>query len=304
MPASGIRFVMTIKDDRYSISEVHVVPGVDLEAAVPKAIRLFKTRMALCGVPAVPFRGRLSVIGKRKVVRTLSQTELKMVGQPTLTTYTGPGGSAGTNESDQPKASIQVVFRKNDGTENSGYLGGVPDPVIRENPEGPAIELVPAYQALFDAYRSELLTTGWGCIAKVKDDASTKLRSVMGMETNLNTSLSEVFSASFAPELGVGTKIFLRGMKPQQRAFRALTGQWEVYTVTVNSPVAGQSRYALRDSKGYNLLDAKALGTVELVDYTFASYVDVKLGQQTTRKRGNRSLASPGRRLKPVRVSL
>jgi hypothetical protein len=304
MPVTGMRAVMVIQDDRFCITEAHVINSQSFETALPFFINLFKARMQIAGVPAKVFRGRLSLLNARRVVRTLTRVDLASVGDAVIRTYTGPSGTVGNNDSDQPKSAIQLVLQTDDGTSHSSYLGGVPDVFIKENPEGPAVDLVPGYAMLVNQYIAVLTQPAVGTIVRSKDPAVLKTRAILGADTDLGSGLIRIWSATFVPQLGLGQLVMVRGFKPQQKAFKALTGKFEVGFVEADTPNPGQTRLTLRGTKNLNVLDPRTLGTVELVDYTFASYVRGSIGLQTTRKRGNRQLAGPGRRTQPVRVSL
>lgn len=302
MAASGIRCTFVVNDAEYGFSETHVYNGTDFALAKVAALNLFKKRMAICGPPANAFKLRLSSVTTKRSTLLLGRDEIGPINPPAVI-LTDASGNIGPNNSDQPKSCLQARVRNNTtGQGRNQYIAGIPDPVIRENPEGPSVSLIPSYKSLFDAWVTEL-TTGekWGWIARMVAPGEITVYPVVSFGSDVGTGFFQ-FVLATKPYTAVGTKVFLRGWKMTNKAFLSPEGMWTISQIQDDTPVSGQTQYTLYGTSGINPANVLIPGTVELVDFTFRAYSTVSNLQQNTRKRGNRFLLPPGRRTKRVKV--
>jgi hypothetical protein len=300
MAATGIKCLMTIQDDRYAIGEFHIQNSNDFDAVKPRFISLFKQRMLLSGPPAIAFRGRMSLIGARRVTRTLSKIDLALAGIASSQTFTNKDGKSADNTSDQPKSSVQLLLTTEDGTTHSTYLGAIPDVIVGELPEGPEVGLFPGYAVVVKAYTDLLVSDAWGTTVRAKDDATVQAKGISDVVVDDATGLVQVTAPTFDPQVVRNQKVMIRGFLPENKAFKRLTG---IYRISLVSDAGGgQSNYLLLGTAGLNVNHPLSKGTIEKVDYVFKKYIAGSIGLQTTRKRGNRQLAGPGKLIRPARV--
>lgn len=306
MPAVGIRCLMKIQDDVYSIQEAHVALTTDFASAKNQFIVLFKARMALCGPPALPFVGRMTLLGANRVVDYLSAIDLATVNTvPNKAQMQDNTGVVGPNTSDQPKSCILLKATGAGNRIKSIYLAGVPDPVISEDPRGPRVAFIPTYAPLFDTYARILSTGGnWGYIARVTDPTITLPKEIVGLTTNMQTLLTGVVIVGNAASYPANKAVMVRNVKMSNNAYLSYAGQHVVDSSVADTPVSGQATIYLRGTVGVNIGEVLKRGTIEFVDYTTVAYTNVFPFAQTTRKRGNRSLVGPGRRLTRRKISL
>jgi hypothetical protein len=305
MAATGIRCLMTLQDAPYGFTEVHVNTSTDFAVVRPRLIALFKARMALCGPPAMPFRGRMSKLGVRRQVAKLTADEIGAINTvPPFAQMVGPDGALGPNASDQAKSSVLLRAVGANGTEKSIFLAGIPDPVIGEVPPGPRIAFIPAYLPLFQAYRTRLLQDGWGYVGRVTDPAVTLPVNVVGYDIDGGNNLTQVVVVGVAANYPVGLRVMIRNVTMTNRAYKSPEGQWVVDKAVDNAPLAGQCTINLRNSLGVQINQVADKGTIEFVSFTTITYSDVYPEAQTARKRGNRILVGPGRRTIRAKISL
>lgn len=304
MPATGIRFTMFIHDGLKGISESHVYAAETIEAARPFGINLFKLRMALCGPPCVPFRGRFSVLGARRRTRLLSSGELANIGPAPVQNLASAAGNLGPNTSDVPNTCVLVkIYGANDqGTQF--FLAGIPDAIITLSPQGPIIEGVPLYLPAWQAYANELRTQAWGFVGRVTGGDGFTSKAVTGVTKRVGDGLLGFATAAAGAAFAVGQTVQARGFRAISQPYLIPQGQFKINDVSPDTPAVGSTTYYLRATANMDPAWISFFGSLETVDFVTRKITSVSAEQQTTRKRGNRFLSGPGRRTKREKVSL
>lgn len=295
MPASGCRVTFFFSDDVYGFSETHnYLAASQISAAINPAKALLKKRLKICGFGVTPVGVRLSMEGVFRDSQVLSADDLAGLA-PATGTYQDSNGVAQPNDSDQPKACVRVRAESGTLHRKSIFLAGVPDVIIRENPRGPAVAQIPQWEKDFKLYVKELLN-GWGFVARSAENGNLTRRQVTAVQTQVGTALIGLSTPSVGQAYTVGQKVQVRNFTRKNVAYASINGTWQVDSVVADSPVAGFTTYYLRNSSLVAASTILNMGTIQLVDYSTWAYDDVQLQGQTTRKRGNRFLAGPGRR--------
>ncbi len=303
MPASGVRCTFIMNEGLLGFSETFIYNAEQIASAIEPAKALFKLRMKLCGPPVVAFRCRLSRETVRRDARLLDVEDLQ--GLTTMTgTISGDTGPLGQADADQPKAAIQVRMQASDTAIRNMYIAGVPDVLVRMNPKGPAVAAVAAWTANFNLWKGALIAQPWGYIGRQTDVAVTLPRKVVAWQVRVLDGLLGLTVVGNAGSFVVGGKTHARGFQMKNKAYKNPNGIHEVESVKVDDPIAGQTTIFLRGTEGIAASTIRNPGTLELVDYTFQKITSVQVIDQTTRKRGARSLSTPGRRTIRTKVSL
>lgn len=310
MAATHMRCTMILKNDRFSITETHVIADPNFDSCKPKFIRLFNKRMAIAAVPTSAYRGRMSAIEigagtvkSSRQVLLLDESELPDDSSVFPQTTGSSDGGLTDVESDQAKSSVLLKLYNTDySAVHNQYLAGIPDLVVRENPEGPSVDFSPLYRRRFNAYTAEL-ETGWGFVGKIRDNAFVKLTQVLPTIQVDPIVLDLGFTVSGAlPSAVIGSKVFLTDFKAIARPYKVPNGTWLIRKVSTDFPDPGQNTAYLLNTQIFDATKIQFPGKMGVYGLQFFGYSHHDVAQQTTRKRGNRSLAYPGARRKPVRV--
>jgi|HubBroStandDraft_3_1064219.scaffolds.fasta_scaffold01389_13 hypothetical protein len=311
-PIAGWSVLMTWQASQYAINESYIWSGTDANPTgtiYPAAKNLMMARSNMMGFGVKPIRMRLSKIGSFRVyynapVQDIAMMTVGAANIQILNPATGPGPAGGQTvdgSSDQAKAAIIVDFYDATfGFHSRKFLAGVPDVMIRTDPDGPWLVGDANWGNLFTAWANLLTNTSlqWQFKATPKPtllmgatyyDDPTTLQLVIQLPTIGGTAV-------------VGGYIQLRNWKMKQKVYQSPNGIWQIGAVGTGS-VVGTSTYLLRGSDNVATSQILVAGTVNTIGTGSAPFFKVQLGKQTTRQRGNRSLAAPGRRLKRVRVS-
>jgi hypothetical protein len=299
MPAQGVLFTMFMGDEGSTISESHVFAngsGGITDSAVAAATALFKARMALAGFGVTAIEGRLSQLQVFRDSKLIPLTSLAGI-SPVQGTVIDYQGKTQPNDTDQPNACILLRAESGVSRRKPIYLGGVLDVLIRENPALPVLIAVPAWATLFNAYRALLVSGLWGFAARI-DPATMGFAPVKAVNivTQAGTGFIGVVVPSGAPPTNSGLKAQTRLFTMTNRAFEPLNGTWDVASIVPDSPSTGLTTWYLYNSNGVSVANVRKFGTLQLVDTQTWVYTDVIIERNATRKRGNRSLVSPGRR--------
>jgi hypothetical protein len=285
------------------ISETHVINVATFANALPQFLQLFKARTRMMGPPVVVFKGRMSKIGQRRAFQLLTSTQLKDIGVPTSIQLGSNTGTVGPSTADQPKSCALAQFDAGEDHHRNLYLAGIPDAVIREDPEGVPFNVLPAWQELFDTYKNILIQNPWGFVGRVTENSALPIKNVIGLALKQDTSELGVVVATADAIIDPFKYLFLTGFRSSNRAYRVPQGKWFIKERVADFPFNAQTTYWLRGALGYVPSQVTTLGQVQQYDVTNRKYTAGELKAQTTRKRGNRFLAGPGRRTLPRFVS-
>lgn len=299
MPAQGVLFTMFMADETATISESHVftngTSGIT-PSAVAAATALFKARMALCGFGVTAIEGRLSQLNVFRDSMLLDLSSLAGI-SPVKGTVIDNMGGVQPNDTDQANACILLRAESGVSRRKPIFLGGVLDVMIRENPALPVVIAIPSWGALFNAYRALLISGIWGFAGKV-DPATMGFApaNIVNVVTQPGTGFIGVVLTNGAIATNTGLKLQVRKCRMANRAYAPVNATWQVASTAADSPSAGLTTFFLYGSQGVSQANIVSLGTAQLVDTQTWPYTNVILERNATRKRGNRSLVSPGRR--------
>jgi hypothetical protein len=297
MALTGIRCTMICQDDRYGFSETHIYNGNDFNAAKFALVALFKRRMAICGPPAKPFRGRMSLIGARRATLLLSSQDIQSIGAAPAMALQGETGSLGQNDSDQPKASLQIRLTGADGRWKNVYLAGIPDLVIAENPEGPRITFIPQFNKVLGLYLRQLEQDPWGFAGQTTAGLALPPTQILAASKLVGNGLVGVTINGAAPA-GLATKtVKVYGVVMLNRALANYNGIRTIDSIAADFPAPGSTTIYLRGTEAVDVTKVRLYGTIQTLEFANVKYTGGTPIAQTTRKRGNRSLVTPGRRL-------
>jgi hypothetical protein len=302
VPATGVRFTMIFRDGSYGFSESHTLAAAGtIAAAKNPAIDLLKARMQLMATGVAVKTARLSKEGVRNDSRILGADIITPIKPPGLPVG-DPSGAGLDSNTDQTKAAYQLRLESGDLHRSPLYLSGIPDYVIRYDANNNPIAPPPFWNEYLKLYIAEL-KKGWGYVGVSEAAGALAPRAVVRVATDMGTGLLQITTQAAGLPYTSGQVVTLRGFKLTNRAYNTPNGRWQISAVAVDTPVAGQVTYTLRNSSGVSVNTITLLGTVEPLDYTTYAYDNVERIGPTTRKRGNRSLLPPGKRLIRRRVS-
>src|SRR5258707_8490977 len=190
---------MVLRDD---IAENRESPvswsGSSPAGALAAAQDLMTARMALMGEGIEAVGGRLSQLGKPRVVALVPDSFLSgLAVTPVLYTIPSPSPAIVANQKmvnspDAPNSAFQLNWTGANGHNGHIFMAGGPDAVISSGSEPTNIFVVPGDQALVDAYTTLLRTAGWGTVCR-KNTLETlpefTVEAVLADPANLDASL-------------------------------------------------------------------------------------------------------------------
>lgn len=300
MAKVGVRVTMLFEEAGLSFSEAHTwVTDVDMSQVKEPAKVLVQTRANVCGT-GVTLRGvRLSKEADFRDSMVFSAKDIQGIKFPSAALFTSgakPIATGYAREADQTKAC--VLLRAESGTvkRKSIFLAGVPDVVLGTDPSGPKIALFPAWEEALQNYIAQLIVDSWGFMARSPQTGELAPRRVVSVVVQPVTNRLGIVIATGGAAYTLGSDIQTRLFKRSNPAYTSLNKIWQISQVSLGSPVAGQDTYYLLGSETVPVSTITKLGVVQGVEYSPAEYTNIQPQGQTTRKRGNRQLAGPGRR--------
>jgi hypothetical protein len=316
MPVTGYAIRMIWQDANRGIGESYYWNGPSddpVGVVYPACVNLMKARTLMMGPGVVPISFRISKTGVFRYYLNSSPNDIgTMATGPLLVNASlsaaqiAAGISAAQDGStDQAPVAILMNAYSTPQSHSRKFLSGVPDILSRENPAGPWTVGVPSWLTLFNAYVALLTNTAlkWAFRARTLPTVAPFTPVLVNaIAVNPANSLIDITLPTFGAPVGVGTSLQLRGFKMNSRAYISPNGTWQINSVTPGT-VAGTSIYELRGTQSVAGSQVLYLGTAQAIDYSMFPYVNVTLGGETTHKRGNRFLASPGRRFVRAKVS-
>lgn len=302
MAVSGIRVTFVFEVGRHGPTETHVLNVGEVADAIEPAMTLAKARRKIMGAGTRFFAVRLSKEGVFRDSRVFSLEQIAMINSVSLA-LTGSNAGITDNSTDQAAACLNVRLEASDLSRKTLFLAGVPDAVLRQNPESPPDQIPAPWLGAFDAWANVLNTAAWGFTGRsITAGEGIVPRQVVGSATEVGTNNVQLIITTPAPQFTIAQQVQLRGFKMLNKAYTPAQGIFAVGNVEQDAPIAGQTRLTLRSSSAIDVATIKDFGTVEKVDYQFRKYVRVQMQRQTTRKRGNRTLSGPGRRTTRERI--
>jgi hypothetical protein len=312
MALQGWSCLFTWRCSNYAINESYIWNGPTDEpiaTVYPAALNLMKLRSLMMGFGVVAVRLRISKIGAFRVYYNAPPDDINaiQVGKQQIQILNPPIGTnppvAQTVDgaADQPKSCVTVDFYSVDFSGHSRkYLAGIPDVLVRTDPDGPYTVGDATWLAAFNAWSTALLNgnSKWtfkakGGVAKILPDTYL---------TDATTGLFIVQCATIAPPLIAGNFLQLQGWKMTSKVYFSPNGTWQIKTVQ-NGTKPGFTQYILAGTGNVTSSLVLNTGTIAVPGAAQTSFGKVQLAKDTTRKRGNRSLVAPGRRLVRARVS-
>jgi hypothetical protein len=307
---------MLWNDDSSGIGETYYWTGTndDPSATIyPAAAALMKARTAMMGfgVSAVSFR--ISKLGAFRNYLNSNPADVQQMQPGTFTVQTNPSaaaiaagvGKTQDGSADIAKSAILANFYNGIAAHGRKFLAGVPDVMIRTDPDGPWIIGVPSWNSLFQAW-AQLLTSGtlkWAFKARTAPTIAPWLPvQVAAVQFDPTTNLWGVDCPTFIAPVTVGANLQLRQFKMTSRAYVPFNGTFQI-GYTQASAIPGNTIYYLRGTQSVAGTQVAFLGKAQGVDFTLYPFTAIVPGGQTTHKRGNRSLGSAGRRKPVQRVS-
>jgi hypothetical protein len=267
----------------------------------------------MMGSTVVPITFRLSVLGSFRTYLNAQPQDIQQIQVGPLTLQSNPSaalvalgvGKTVDGDQDQAKQAVIADFTSTLAQHGRKYLAGVPDVLTRENPEGPWVVGIPQWLSAFTAWANELKSNlkKWTFKARtVPNAAPWKPVAVTSLILDPTTGFWGIDVPTFAAPIAVGSILQVRGFKMTNRAYVPVQGSQQIASIA-SSATPGNSVYYLRGSQLWAGTQVAVFGTAQGVDASLYPFITVTPGKETTHKRGNRSLASPGRLKKLQRVS-
>lgn len=294
MPVTGCRVTMIMRDGKFGISETHIKFGAtDIASTAPFALRLVKKRMALCAAGVAMDYVRLSMEGVFRDSDILDADDIGDLSPPPAV-VSFDADFKEKNTTDQSKAALLIRMDGGAQSHSKIYLSGIPDYVIRYDDNANFVGLFAPWRKLLDNYTNELITN-WGFAGIVLPTNDNPAKQVTAAVLQDVTALLGLVTTSAAP-IDAGRTVQLRDFRMTNKAYRSINGVWQIASRVDNSPSNGLSTYYLRNTAGITPSTILTMGTLFLRDKTTYKYSSAKVRGPTTRKRGNRSLAGPGKK--------
>jgi hypothetical protein len=320
MPVSGYAIRMLWQDATQGISETYYWNNASsdpVNVVYPAAKQLMKLRTALMGYGVVAKTFRISLLGQfRAYLNSQPQDVNSMtVGPAVLSINTGvpglPPGVPSTVDGSSAEANETVLVSSYSTIQNHArkFFAGVPSVMVRTSPNGPFVVGVSSWESLFNNYAQYLYSNPTWCFkARVPTSAGGNYTPIgivspfYRLDPN-NDGTFDVLVPLPSPTVFVpGAKFQIRGCGMSSRAYVNPNGSYTIGTVT-NGPISGQYWVQALKSQAWAAQQVVTWGNVRYVDYQLYPYTSTYPTGQGTHKRGNRSLASPGKRRLVPRVS-
>jgi hypothetical protein len=290
MADSGMKCIMFFHLNKAGWSEFHYHTSTDFNVVKNAFVQLFKLRMALSVDPVEAFRGRMSLLGSPRSSILLDNSSMLQIQQAL-----GSPIVAG-DKSDQPKAAAMARFYADSVSKRNNYIGGIPDGLITEDPEGIPAHVNPIWQGRFDSYKTQLTSGVWGFRGQIP--AGTGAATQVSALSTLQRDSDGLFGFTVATGTFVvaeGAKVQLRNFKMDMSGQASPNGTWEVDTFVPSSPGPTKDSIYLRRSDFVDASSVRLLGKANRLLYNVYPYTSGTVVSQTTHKRGKSFLFGRGR---------
>lgn len=285
----------------------------------PMALALMKSRTACMGYGVAAKNFRISKVGSfRAYLQSQAKDVVNLpVGPPVLNVVTSvpslPPGVPSTVDGSAAEANETVIASYYSGIQQHGrkFMAGCPSVMIRTSPLGPFIVGVPSWLQLFNSYANTLTgQSKWTFKARVptSNGANWAANLIQGAappyrQDPANDGTFDVLLVSPPATLTTkGNGIQIRGCKMSSKAYVNPNGSYIIGT-TATGPVNNSVWVQILGSQAWAAPQVLIWGTAQYIDYANYSFTQIYPTGQGTHKRGNRSLASPGKLRRVQRVS-
>jgi hypothetical protein len=273
------------------------------------ALQLFKARSLLMGAGVVPLYFRISQVGSFRTYYPSDPADVSQAAVGPITRSVNSSSvvllAGGANVVDGasaqgPDAVIVNYIGPSLANHSRHYFAGVPNVLIRTNPQGPWVIGDQGWGNTFNAYKSVLLANGWVMRCRTNPTIPNPPAPVVWGLDSTSTYLT-ITCPTIAGVIVNSSKIQIRGTKMASRAYASPNGSWPV--IAAAAPVGGNTAYTLGGTQGIAFAQIQfGTGNAQLVDYTLVQYTTALLGREGTHKRGNSPLAPRGKRRTVQRI--
>ncbi len=288
---SAWKVVLILREGRLDSNETYYLDGsLTADAAQTAAVSLAQVRTAM--MPAGVSLYRIRISAGFAPYQTFLVDPTLFGGFPGWT----PGPTEGEARPDQGKAALQVD--KYSGTRHQRgrfYLFGVPDITLGGTNDALPTLTPSSWATAFNNWRNLVIST-----FRNRFRTDTTAGGLRIQVTNAdNAGVNGLFRIVLpTPDMtwAIGARVQLRRFTQIRGTQIKINGVYQITARADATPATGSSTLTLR---AVNIPDSTTiigLGTAELVAYQLAQITKVVPVEQTTRKRGNRSLVGPGRR--------
>lgn len=294
--AKGIRVNFFFAQGRTGFSEVWQLnePG-GLSAGKPKALDFALLRLALCGRGVSLLGIRCTDLDVTPIMTEIVQLLVagSQVGEIPVTSLGLPWISSPDVDSDPSDRCLLIRCEGLQSERKMVFLAGVPDAIVRTNPDGPDFATLPGYGTAYDTWRTMAQNGEWGWLGRDRSGLGAHSL-VKGYSTQAGPIPRLGVQTAAAFDVPIGSRVQISRATTLSRA-PTPNGQWTVIEKEVH--VNGVDWvYFLTASEGINPADVDQLGKISLVQHVFVESADVIISRQGHRKRGRPFGLPVGRR--------
>jgi hypothetical protein len=289
---AGWKASLIMQEGDHNAVETYYANGALSDVAVAtQAVSLANVRVAMLPVASLLKRIRISAMFAPYQTFQLDPTTFPHVG----VWVPGPGEPVDPKP-DQAKAALQVD--KYSGTRHQRgrfYVFSVPDITLGGVDDGRATLSPASWNNAFNNWVTEM-KANWRNKFRTDTTGGGLRVQVTGADNAGDNGLFRIVVPIPLATWAVGQRLQLRKFTQLRGTQTTVNGVYNVVKRVDLQPDGASTTFTLRDQVTPDSLSILALGTAELVNFTLEQITKVIPVQQTTRKRGNRSLVGPGRR--------
>jgi hypothetical protein len=295
--ATGCLCTFVFEDGDEAITESHVyLNASNIAAAIQPAKELVKLRMLLMGYGVALRYIRLSMLNVFRDSQILGAMDITGVPSPPQS-YVSVDGKTFPSSPEGAKACLLLRMEYNTQIRRPMFLGGVPVGTVVNQPPAPPIINFPLWGTNFQNWKNKITSGLWGFQARTPSSAVGQVVSIQPIISAFNDvqkALIAVVVGPFSPPLVPNQQVQVYQSKMQNVAYTPLNGQWVIDSIVPGQQ--GQNAVYLTGSGNVNASTLTKRGFLRTIDFTAVPYQNVQIRDNAERKRGNRSLAGPGRR--------
>jgi hypothetical protein len=288
------KVVLILREGRLDSNETYYLDGsIDATSAQNRAVSMSALRIAMMPLGVSLYRIRISA-GYAPYQTFLVDPTL-YGGFPGWT----PAPGEGEGRPDQMKAALQLD--KYSGVRHQRgrfYLAGVPDLTLGGADDQRATITPASWAAALNVWKGEL-TANWKNRFRTDTTAGGLRIQVTQTDNAAPNGLFRIVLPTPDGTWAIGARVQLRKFTQQAGTQIKVNRVYQIVARQDATPAGGSTTLTLRAQQIPDSGQIIGLGTAELVAYMLTQITKVVPVEQTTRKRGNRSLAGPGRR--PIR---
>lgn len=282
----------------------HNLVAGSLTTAEQQARPAAMLRLATCGLGTILAGVRVSdqdAEPKRSRMVDMIGNGLGMKEMPATPALTGYS-STDDRSADALQSCLLLQCLTTTGARKSLFMAGVPDFIIRTNPNGPNTEEGTVWLSKFQLWRAEFQSGRWGFRTRRRIGADVQPQTIIGYQLQAG-GLSRVglIVNDGGPVYGVGKRLQIRHATVINPALRNILGTWVVESKQAGTQ-ANTTVYYLKGTEGINPSNIFFPGDVRLVDFEGLAVTDIRIVKQASHKRGGFFGQFRGRVSKPKRV--